>query len=65
MVSGLDEIVALDENGTRIADFELLDLTDADNEIFQVGLRDRRLHISKALRLLFPVYDIRFLTHAY
>lgn len=39
LFSGLDELVALDETGTRVADFEVLDLVDANNEIFQVILQ--------------------------
>jgi hypothetical protein len=34
--TGLNELVALDETGTRVADFEVLDLVDADDELFQV-----------------------------
>ena len=33
---GLDQSVALDETGTRIADFELLDMIDAEEQKFQV-----------------------------
>ncbi|XP_053378037.1 atrial natriuretic peptide receptor 1-like [Mercenaria mercenaria] len=36
---GLDELVAFDETGTRVADFEVLDLLNASNETFQrVGI---------------------------
>lgn len=38
LFSGLDELVALDETGTRVADFEVLDLVESNNETFQVIL---------------------------
>ena len=33
---GLNQAVAVDATGTRIADFEVLDLVDPDTETFEV-----------------------------
>ena len=36
IISGLENEVALDETGTRIADFELLHMSNADTQTFKV-----------------------------